>query len=175
VQESSPKRAPGIGRWIEAEAEAWDASCQMLQHDPDLEAGQGGPEAIVDTFAEADMFPGVGPPHIEPLRIIEPHGIAIGCPEEQEDLGACRNLNPAHLDGYGRDPPPRRVAAVVTNALLDRVGDEAGVLPKRLPLISMGEKLIERVGGQAGQVLSNCRLAVVVGDDDRSFDSRAMI
>jgi hypothetical protein len=147
----------------------------MLQHDPDLEAGQGGPEAIVDTFAEADMFPGVGPPHIEPLRVIEPHGIAIGCPEEQEDLGACRNLNPAHLDGYGRDPPPRRVAAVVTNALLDRVGDEAGVLPKRLPLISMGEKLIERVGGQAGQVLSNCRLAVVVGDDDRSFDSRAMI
>src|ERR1700684_2096909 len=102
----------------------------MLEHHPDLEAGESGPEAIVDAFAEADMFPGVGPPHIEPLRVIEPHRIAIGCPEEQEDLGARRNLNPAYLDGYGRDPPPCRVAAVVSNALLDRVGDEAGVLTK---------------------------------------------
>ena len=74
-----------------------DARDHRADHGFDFDPRDHLAKALVNAEAEADMAAGL-PGHVKAVRIVPAARIAVGCGEEEQDLGALGNGLPRHHD-----------------------------------------------------------------------------
>ncbi len=113
---------------------------EAVEHDPDLHAGQVGPQAEVGTPATEGHVVVGGPPDVERVRIGEDRLVPVGRDVPEDDLVPFGDLLVADHHVGGGCPAEVHDRGDVAQHLLDRGGQERPVGLQALPLLGMVEE-----------------------------------
>ena len=113
---------------------------QVLEHHPDLHAGQVGPQAEVGTTgAEGHVGVGVAG-DVEDLRVIEDGLVAVGRDVEEHHLGVGLDGLAAELEVLSGLAPEVHDRGHVAQHLLDGRRQERAVVAEQFPLVGIVEE-----------------------------------
>ena len=119
--EAAEHDAGAEARGVSTQADLGEPLQQHLQHDASLKTRQRGTEAMVDAVPERQVGR-CAAPDIEPVRVRERLGAAVGRAEQQHDVVAPAQRESVHV-AVGKSAPERRLhRRVVTQQLFDRIG-----------------------------------------------------
>jgi phthalate 4,5-dioxygenase oxygenase subunit len=121
---------------------------EVAEGDGGLQPGQRGAEAQVDAAAEGDL-PAPVAPDVEPVRVGEGGGVAVGGRQDGVDVLAWRDGDAAELDLFWSDPQQAVAGrSLVAEDLLHGRGDDVRVRPHVVVGIRVGEEQVHPVGDQ---------------------------
>ena len=139
-----------IGKRLLAQRHVRQAAREFLQEDLHLHARQVLAHALMRSVAEGQVFAGVVAPDVEQVGVREMPLVVVGRRGDDQQLGAGRDVDA--LDGHipGGQAPPGGHRAVVPQALVDRVRDQARIVANLAPGAWMLQQQLEGVGGRIG-------------------------
>ena len=103
----------------------------------------------MDAVPEGEMGRRIRAFDVEDVRLVEYGLVAVGRPQEQQQLGSLRDRDPRDLDRASRASPPRHNRAVEAQHLLHSARDEERLVSQAIPGVSAREELAQRIAEQA--------------------------
>jgi hypothetical protein len=91
---------------IRLEPKPWKPTGEFAQSDREFDPRELLADAGMNAVTKRQMAPRIGPLHVKARRLDEDGFIAIGRPEQQQNIGILRHVNAADFGIPERAPPP---------------------------------------------------------------------
>src|SRR5271154_3805016 len=115
------------------------SAAEFLERHAHFHAREAVADAVMAAPAEREMLTGIIAPDIKGIAVWELVLVAAAGAEREQQPRSGRKIDTPERDRLPGEATPLRDGWIEAQAFLDRVGDQAGVAAKRLPLRTIFE------------------------------------